>query len=507
MKASKKLGLRGRLAAGAFCALALLTSPASAQDLRENLTVINLENGMTVLVYPRPQTPVFAAVLSMDVAGSDESYGETGVAHMFEHMAFKGTSIIGTRNVEAELPLMEAMDALAEEARVELSQPEPDMAKVEAARDKIRELQAQQAEYIVKDELDLILSRNGATGVNASTGADFTTYYTALPSNRLEMYFWLESDRMKNPVMREFYSERDVVMEERRQRTDNSANGLLYEAFNNAAFQAHPYGKPVIGWASDISSITRPMAEDFRSKFYGPKSAVLAIVGDVDPNEVRRLSEKYFADWDAPGQPKRIVTREPDQRGERRVRVEFDAEPSLMIGWHKPGTPTTEDAAFGWLASILTSGANSRLYKELVINKKLVTNIGAYSAPGDKYENMFIISATPRAPHTVAEVETAIMEVIAKLAAEGVTEKEMARVRRSFERAYIEQADSNMGFADTLAETTNLYKDPYALDAEKARLLAITPEQIQEIAKKYIRPDNQTVAWVERPAADQEVVK
>jgi predicted Zn-dependent peptidase len=381
------------------------------------------------------------------------------------------------------------------------------MGKVEAAREKIRQLQEEQSKYIVKDELDLILSRNGASGVNASTGADFTTYYTALPSNRLEMYFWLESDRMKNPVMREFYSERDVVMEERRQRTDNSASGLLYEAFNNAAFQAHPYGRPVIGWASEISSVTRPMAEAFRAKYYGPKSAVLAIVGDVDPNEVKVLADKYFADWDAPGQPKRLVTREPEQRGERRVRVEFDAEPSLMIGWHKPSSVTTDDAAFSWLSYILTSGANSRLYKELVTDKKLVTGIGAYSAPGDKYDNMFVISASPRAPHTVAEVEAAILEVITKLANEGVTEKEMARVRRSFERAYIEQADSNMGFADTLAESANLYKDPYALDQEKERLLSITAEQVQAVAKKYIRNENQTVAWVERPAADQEVAK
>lgn len=507
MKASKSLGLRGHLAAGAFCALTLAWTPAPAQNLRENLTVHKLDNGMTILVYPRTQTPVFAAVLSMDVAGSDESYGETGVAHMFEHMAFKGTNIIGTTNPEAEKPLMEEMDRHAEAARAELAMPEPDMAKVEAAREKIRQLQAEQSKYIVKDELDLILSRNGATGVNASTGADFTTYYTALPSNRLEMYFWLEADRMKNPVMREFYSERDVVMEERRQRTDNSAGGLLYEAFTNAAFQAHPYGKPVIGWASEISSVTRPMAEEFRAKFYGPKSAVLAIVGDVDPAEVVRLSEKYFADWDAPGAPKRLVTREPEQRGERRLRVEFDAEPSLMMGWHKPGIPTTDDAAFSWLGQILTSGANSRLYKELVTNKKLVTGIGAYSAPGDKYENMFVISASPRSPHTVEEVEAAIHEVIAKLVAEGVTEKEMERVRRSFERAYIEQASSNMGFADVLAETTNLYKDPYAFETEKQRLLAITAEQIQAVAKKYLRTENQTVAWVERPAADQEVAK
>ncbi len=479
-------------------ALALSAATASAESLRDRLVVHKLANGMTVLIYPRGDAPVFAATMSMDVAGSDELSGEGGVAHMFEHMAFKGSHILGTTNYEAEKPLMEAMDAAAEEARAEMSKTEPDMAKVEALRERIRQLQEEQAQYIVKDELDLILQRNGASGVNASTSSDFTNYYTELPSNRLELYFWLEAQRMRYPVMREFYSERDVVVEERRQRTDDSPFGALYEAFLTTAFAAHPYGRPVIGWASEITTVTRPMAEDFRIRHYGPKAAVLAIVGKVDPQEVIALADKYFADWDAPGAPSRVVTKEPPQRGERRVAVKFDAEPQLMIGWQKPAGPSRDDMALQIFSMLATDNTTSPLYKDLVVDRKIATNIGSYTGPGEKYEGLFIISATPRAPHTVAELEAAIDESLARVLENGFTDEELERARRSIEMYYIRTRRSNSSFATTLAETTNLRKNPYAFEDEMKVALAITRDDVIAAARKYLTKDTRTVAWIEK---------
>ncbi len=485
-------------AALAAAATIILAASAPAESLRDRLVVHRMKNGMTVLVYPRGDAPVFAATMSMEVAGSDELSGEGGVAHMFEHMAFKGSHILGTTNYEAEVPLMAAMDEAAEEARLELTKADPDEAKVAELRERIRQLQEEQSKYIVKDELDLILERNGATGVNASTSTDFTNYYTELPSNRLELYFWLEAQRMRYPVMREFYSERDVVVEERRQRTDDSPFGALYEAFLTTAFAAHPYGRPVIGWASEITAVTRPMAEAFRVRHYGPKAAVLAIVGKVDPGEVIALSEKYFGDWDAPGEPSRVVTKEPPQRGERRVAVKFDAEPQLMIGWQKPAGPSKDDLALQVFSMLATDTSTSPFYKELVVEKQVATSIGSNTGPGEKYEGLFILTATPRAPHTVAELEAAIDECLARVLENGFTEAELERARRSIEMHYLRTRRSNAAFATALAESANLRDNPFAIEDEMKQALALGTDEIIAAARRYLVRDARTVAWLEK---------
>lgn len=473
---------------------------AHAIDLTKDLVVHRMDNGLTLLIYPRPDTaPVFSGVVSIDTAGSDEQYGETGIAHMFEHMAFKGSARIGTRDYEAERPIMEAMDRLAEEARAIYSGHNPDTARLAEIRDEIRALQAEQSKYIIKDEFDSILQRNGATGVNASTGADFTTYYISLPANRLELFFWLEGDRLRYPVMREFYSERDVVIEERRQRTDDNAFGRLYEAFVTTAFQAHPYGRPVIGWMSDIQHLTRPMAEDFRRRFYGPKSVVIAVVGNVDVQETIRLADKYLAGWDAPGKPVRVLTREPGFAGERRVNVEFDAEPSMMIGWPKPTYPHPDAAAFDVLNEVLSGGRTGRLYRSLVVEQGLATSASAGAGPGDKYDNLFYVFASPRAPSTLEDVEAATYRVIESIVNEGVSEREIQRARNQIEAQYLRTLRSNMSFARNLAGTTNLWKDPYAINREQEMLLAVTAEDVQRVAREYLTQSRRTVATLRRP--------
>ncbi|MDX2175379.1 MAG: pitrilysin family protein [Candidatus Sumerlaeia bacterium] len=494
--------LLARIGAAALCLAAAL--PVSAQEISERLVEYKLDNGMTFLVYPREGAPVFAATTSVSVAGVDEVYGETGVAHMFEHMAFKGTHRIGTTNLAAELPIMEEMDRLAEEARAELGKNQPDRAKVEELRAGIRKLQEQQAAFIVKDEFDSIMQREGATGINASTSADFTNYYASLPSNKLELWFWLEADRMRQPIMREFYSERDVVREERRQRTDDSPFGLLYEKFTTTVFAAHPYGKPIIGWESDIESITRPMAEEFRKKFYGPRSVAVAIVGNVDPEEVKRLADKYFGTWDAPGAPQRLAVREPAPRAEARVSVEFDAEPSMIIGWLKPTSPSDDDAAFTILGSVLGDGRTSRFYRALVVEKQMAVSVDASNGtPGDKYMNAFAIFATPKAPHSVFDLEKEIYAILEEVAENGVTERELERARNNVEAGFIRLAGSNMGLATTLAQAHHQLGDARLLEQERDRLLAVTSEDIQRVVKQYLTRNNRTVAWLERPEAAQ----
>ena len=279
---------------------------AEAPSLADRVIEHRLGNGMTVLMVERHQTPVVSINLTFGVGGMNEQVGQTGLAHLYEHMAFKGTRTVGTKDYETERAVLEELHRVGAEleqyqggesgaAAPGSGSPrgQPD-ARLEALQQRFKELQDKAGEYVLGNEMALLYQRHGAVGLNASTGKDITRYVINLPANRLPLWAALEADRMAHPVLREFYKERGVVMEERRLRTDDSPTGLLYEAFTSTAFQAHPYGVPTIGWASDIQSLTPAAAEDFFKTHYGPNNATVAIVGDINPQEVIRLLEETF---------------------------------------------------------------------------------------------------------------------------------------------------------------------------------------------------------------------
>ena len=338
--------------------LTLLAGMAHAQDLAKGVVERKLENGLTVLIYRRPQAPVVAINMRFKVGGVDEASGLTGIAHLLEHMLFKGTRTVGTNNWEAERKVIEQLERVGAELDGEREKGErADSAKVERLTAELKKLQEEQARYIVKDEMDLIYSTAGGTGLNASTSADFTTYVVSLPSNKLELWMAMELDRMRTPVLREFYIERDNVLEERRQRVDSQPGGSLYEAFIATAFAAHPYRNPVIGWPSDIAGLPLDAVKQFLETYYAPNNAVVAIVGDVEPDRVMGWMQRYFGDIPPRKIPPRRVTREPKQEGERRVNVKFDAQPELMIGYPKPAPPSKADYVFDLISVILQPGS------------------------------------------------------------------------------------------------------------------------------------------------------
>jgi len=249
--------------------LCVLATVVGAQNLEDRVVEHKLENGMTFLLMERHQAPVFTGMIVVKVGSVDESIGKTGLAHMLEHMLFKGTKTIGTRNFAAEEPILEQIDRVGTELSSELVKGEKaDEQRVRTLREEIKKLQEEAAQYQVKDELGAIYSKHGAARLNASTSNDITRYYVSLPSNRLELWAMVESDRMANPVLREFYSERDVVMEERRLRVESSPFGALYESFLAAAFLAHPYHRPVIGWSSDIAGYVTGDASAFYREYW-----------------------------------------------------------------------------------------------------------------------------------------------------------------------------------------------------------------------------------------------
>ena len=488
---------------GGFLLILFLTAISAAplalfgQNLEEKVHARTLKNGMTVLLVERHGAPVFSTIYGFKVGSVDEIEGITGTAHLFEHMAFKGTPKIGTSDFAKEKPIMDEVNRIGREWSLELVKGDKaDKDKLARLREELTKLEAGQKKFIVKDEIDVIYTNVGGTGLNAGTGTDQTMYIISLPSNQIELFCLVESERIRNTVLREFYTERSVIQEERKQTTDASPARLLSEMFMGAAFIAHPYNHPVVGWASDINSVSLEEAQAFKNKYYTPNNCVLAIAGDIYPDQAWPLIEKYFGDIPRGEDPPVLRTIEPKQLGERRVRFEFDAEPSLMMGYHKPTFPAKEDAAASVLSSILSSGRTSRLNKDLVQEKQLAVSVFAGSGPGVRYPNLFTFNAAPRYPHTVEEVEKAILEHVERVKTEPVTERELQKVKNSLEASYIRSMSSNMGLAMTLTRYQLLFGDWKLYLKYKDILAAITAQDVMDFAKTYLTTENRTTAFL-----------
>ena len=474
---------------------------AAGQTLEDKVHARTLKNGMTVLLIERHGAPVFSTIYGFKVGSVDEVAGITGTAHLFEHMAFKGTPKIGTSDFEKERPIMEEVNRAGREWSLELDKGDrADKDKLARLREELTALEAEQKTFIVKDEIDLIYSNVGGTGLNAGTGADQTLYIISLPSNQLELFCLVESERIRNAVLREFYTERSVIQEERKQTTDAVPSRLLSEMFMAAAFMAHPYGHPVVGWASDIHSVTLEEALAFKNKYYTPNNCVLAIAGDVDPARAWPLIEKYFGDIPRGEDPPVLRTVEPKQLGERRVRFEFDAEPLLMVGFHKPEFLTKEDAAASVLAYVLTSGRTSRLNKDLVQDKQIAVSISAGSGPGQRYPNLMTFSGVPRFPHTVEELEAAVLEHIEKVKSEPISDRELQKVKNIIGASYIRSMSSNMGLAMTLMRYQLLFGDWKLYLKYKDIVDSVTAGDVMDFARTYLTPENRTVAVLVKKA-------
>jgi len=483
-------------------AFALALAPLLGQSLEEKVTVHTLKNGLTVLFGERHGAPVFSTMYGFKVGSVDEVPGITGTAHLFEHMAFKGTPKIGTTDYGQEKVLNERIAQVGREWSLELAKGERgDREKVARLRAELTKLEQEHKTFIVKDEIDLIYGNAGGVGLNAGTGPDQTMYIISLPANQFELFCLMESERIRNTVLREFYTERSVIQEERKQTTDAVPTRLLSEMFMGAAFIAHPYKNPVVGWASDINSVTLEEAQAFKQKYYTPNNCVLAIVGDVDPKTAIPLVEKYFGGIPRGEDPPVFRTEEPKQLGERRVRFEFDAEPLLMMGYHKPNFPSKDDAAASVLAYILTTGRTSRIYKDLIQDKQLAVSVSASAAsPGARYPNLFMFNAVPRFPHTLEEVEKAVLEHVEKVKAEPVSEQELQKVKNNIEAQYIRSMASNFGIASTLVRYQLLFGDWRLFKAYRELITSVTAADIMAFAKTYLTPENRTVAYLVKKA-------
>jgi len=497
--------------------LPLHLSHAESLGLVDRVVEQKLANGMIILMVERHQTPVVSLNMTFGVGGVNEQVGQTGLAHLYEHMAFKGTRTVGTKNYEKEQPVLEEwyrvgteleqrQRDLARRGQEKLGSPE-DRAVIERLQKRFTELQEQAGQFVAGNEMALLYQRQGGVGLNAATGKDLTRYMINLPANRLPLWAALEADRMAHPVLREFYKERGVVMEERRLRNDDSPSGLLYETFTSAAFRAHPYGIPTIGWESDILSLTPADTEAFFKAHYGPGNATIAIVGDIHPPDVMVLIEQTFGKIpSAPPQPP-IVTVEPPQRGERRVEVEFDAEPSVVIGFHKPALGHPDDYVFDVIDAVLGDGLTSRLYTNLVREKRIAASVNSDSNyPGVRSPNLFVLSATPLAPHTTADIEAAIYAELERLKTEPVSAKELEKVLNNLDADLVRALRSNGGLASQLALYQTVAGDWRYVVKARDKIATVRPADIQRVAAEYFTKSNRTVATLVKKAGDKRVV-
>ena len=477
--------------------LALLGQPLYAAPLAERVHEEHLDNGLTLLMLERHDAPTVSAYISFRVGGANEGARNRGIAHLLEHMLFKGTETLGTSDYVAEKPLLEKIETVG--SRIDLLKNDlaADSAELEALRARLKELQQQHKAYVVKDEFSRIYAENGGVGYNAFTSKDQTTYLISLPSNKLELWAAIESDRLQNAVLREFYTEREVVREERRRSYESSSRGLLYEALIANAYTVHPYRNPVIGWDSDIANLSLAEARDFFSRYYRPVNMVITLVGDFDADKARALVEKYFAAIPSGTPVPQVVALEPAQRGEKRITVNFEAEPDLSIAFHKPAMPHQDDYSADLLTDILAGGATSRLYKRLVVEEQLASSVHIYGAPGSRYDNLLVIGATPRHPHTVAEVEAAIYAELDRLKSEPVSVSELKRARNRLVTDNLRQMRSNNGLARLLSSYAAIGSWRYLTDyAEKIE--AIDPPQLLAFANRYLSANNRTVAVLQR---------
>lgn len=487
----------------ALAAAFLLAGPAVAQDLLETfeptVTEFTLDNGLTFVVVERHEAPVVSFMTYANVGSVDEPVGQTGIAHMFEHMAFKGTTSVGTADLEGELAALsdeEAAYLALRTARLNAAPPE----EVERLEARFVALRDSAKALIEESEFEKILERAGAVGLNAFTSADQTGYLYSLPSNKLELWFAMEADRFRHPVLREFYVERDVVMEERRLRTESNPIGRLFEEFLTTAFKAHPYGQPTVGHMSDLENISRTEAEAFFDRYYAANNLTIAIVGDVDPVEARQYAERYFGPLPRKPAPDRIGTVEPEQLGERRVTLIDQAQPFVFIGYHRPSANDETDAAYQVLSDVLSNGRTSRLYRALVESELSLQSDVITAFPGEKYPSLFVLYGVPSQGVDPREVETAIEEVLDAVVEEGITAEELERAKTRARASLVRGLESNLGLAVALAEAEALTGDWRTLFRELDAIDAVTVGDVQRVAAETFVPTNRTVATLRTEA-------
>jgi predicted Zn-dependent peptidase len=506
--------IMNRRAGSLFLSFATLLLTAAVSPAQKVPVVEKqLPNGMRLLIVERHDEPTVAGGWVAHVGSSNEKPGMTGIAHLFEHMMFKGTHIIGTKDFQKDLQIIAEQERVRDEMRREESKMRAayrrgeidDLMKPENKTDRYRELEKEfnklieeQRKVLVKNEFDQVLRGEGASGMNAFTSEDMTAYFENVPANKLELWMWMESDRIANRVFREFYAERDVVFEERRMRTDSTPLGKFQEEYSAMFWQSSPYGWPVVGWPSDIPAITKAQADEFYATFYAPQNITLILVGDFKADDVEKLANKYFnriarGAKDAP----EVITQEVKQLAEKRMYAEADTNPQVDILWHTVPFGHKDTYALEILSQILST-RTGRLYKNLVLGSGVATD--TYAAQGSqKWEGYFNAGGEAREGHKPEEVEQGIYDNLEKLKAEEVPAEELQKVKNNFAAAEYRRLTANYPILMQLIMNEGS-GDWREINEAGPKIQAVTAADVKRVANQYFTKENRTVAIYTRKA-------
>ena len=484
------------------CLVVLISAVALGQDVasfEKRVTVKKLPNGLTLMICERPEAPVFSFFTLVDAGSAQDPMRRTGLAHMFEHMAFKGTDKIGTTDYAAEKPALEKVEvaytAYLAEREKRVGQDPDKLKQLEKAwKDAITAAD----KYVKPNEFGKIVEQNGGEDMNAFTSYDETGYHYSMPENRLELWAYLESERFLHPVMREFYKERNVVIEERRMRTDSNPFGRLLEQFTEEAFAAHPYHRPTVGWMSDLNYFSATDAQKFFDTYYVPSNMVVAVAGDIKPAQALPILEKYFGRLPSHPHPDETTTTEPPQNSERRVVLLESTQPIYVEGYHRPDYRSKDDAVFDAISDLMSEGRTSRLYRSLVRDKKIASfSEGFAGYPGTKYPHLFAFVAVPLPGHKPDEMATAIHAEIDLLKKEDISDDELKMIKTRSKANLIRGLADNEGLATQLATYQTRYGDWRELFRSVDRIDQVTKADIRRVANEVFTDTNRTVGIVE----------
>jgi predicted Zn-dependent peptidase len=491
-----------------FLALMLATMAACgafAQDLKsfeQKITTKVLPNGITLIICERPEAPVFSYSTFIDAGDVNDPTGQSGLAHMFEHLAFKGTTEIGTTDYAKEKIALEKVEEANNAYEAEYLKPVGrDPQKLAQLKKAMQDAEAEAHKYVIPNQFTEVAERNGAHGLNAETGLDDTKYYWSMPENRLELWAWLESGRLADVVPREFYKERDVVLEERRMRTDSNPFGRLFEQFVATAYVAHNYGRSGIGWPSEVSQISATEAMAFHKKYYVGSDIVIAVVGDVKASQVLPMLEKYFSKVPGGPKPEDMTTVEPKQFAEKSVVIREQTQPVYIEGYHRPSYHDPDDAVYDAIQDIMSNGRVSRLYRSLVRDQQIAAEaIGFSPYPGDKYPSMFVFGAIPVPGHTNAELRDAIHKEIDKLKTTDVSDAELQMFKTRARADLLRGLADNQGLANALSEYQTRYGDWRELFLQMDRIDKVSKADIRRVANQIFVASNRTSAQIDTQA-------
>ncbi len=475
------------------------------ENLEKQVQEFTLPNGLKFILVERHDTPIFSFETRVNAGGAQEIPGITGIAHMMEHMAFKGTEAVGTKDYASEAPLLEAEERAWQAVMNERRKGHrADPAKLKSLTAAFEEAREKARGPVVSNGFNTLLEQNGAVGINAQTSSDWTRYFYSIPSNRLELWAKLEGSRMAFPVFREFYKERDVVYEERRMRTESTPVGRLFEQWVQASFTAHPYGYGVIGFPSDLSSFSRTQGEEFYRKHYVAKNMAVTVVGDVTLAELKRVAETYWSDLSSAPAPPEMDVKEPEQKAERRVLLEDPAQPYVLVGWHCPAETDPAYPAFEALGDLLGGGQHSRLHKLLVKEKKIAVAVGAGPGfVGSKYPTLFAVFVVPAAGQDPLAVEQELYKALDEIVKEKpFTEEELAGYRVRTRSQLVGRAERNEGLAEALVEAQIAFGDWREFFRQAERAQTVRTSDLADAMKKTLVRGNRTVAVIVPPKSE-----